>query len=468
MTARPSQQLTARTSTVPGQPSGAPPLGSRIAAAAASTVSLATLVVLVVFTAQELVYVAVSILCGALCISMPWIAATNRRFRWAAAVAAAALLGGAMGSLLAAGRGLVAVVAVFVGIAIASALGTLALRWEVRQVLAVRWHKVPAARNGVLLLNPRSGDGKAARVGLVDEARRRGIHLVMFEHGDNLRELAETAVSQGADVLGMAGGDGSQGVVAGVAADAGVPFICIPVGTRNHLALDLGIDRDDPVGALDAFGPARETSIDLGEVNGETFVNNVSLGIYARIVGSDEYRAAKRRTVAELLPELLGPGAMPSGLTVEGPEGRIADAAVIQVSNNPYRLSSLTGFGSRARLNGGALGVATLSVTRTTDVNRLVALEGAGHPERYKGWRQWTDQHVVVDGPPPLAAAVDGEARTWASPLRCRVRPGVLRVRIPPGQAGASPAFLRPPLSVTTFVGLARISWGRPSGIIGD
>ena len=178
-------------------------------------------------------------------------------------------------------------------------------------------------------------------------------------------------------------------MVAAVAATYQLPFVCIPAGTRNHLALDLGIDRDDPATALDAFGPARGTSIDLGEVKGEVFVNNVSIGLYAQIVASEKYREAKRRTVAEMLPDLVGPDAAPLGLIVEGPDGPIAGAQVIQVSNNPYRLSSLSGFGSRPSLNAGALGVATVTINRPIDVNRLVALEAAGRPERYEGWRQW-------------------------------------------------------------------------------
>ena len=154
-------------------------------------------------------------------------------------------------------------------------------------------------------------------------------------------------MTRGADALGMAGGDGSQAVVAAVAAEHGLPFVCIPAGTRNHLALDLGIDRDDPVGALDAFGSARESTIDLAEVNGEVFVNNVSLGLYAQVVASAEYRWAKRRTVAEMLPDLVGPDAASFGLSVDGPDGPVTSAQLIQISNNPYTLSSLAGFGSR-------------------------------------------------------------------------------------------------------------------------
>ena len=61
----------------------------------------------------------------------------------------------------------------------------------------------------------------------------------------------------------MAGGDGSQALVAQVAMEHDVAYVCIPAGTRNHLALDLGLDRDDVVGALDAFRAGTERPIDL-------------------------------------------------------------------------------------------------------------------------------------------------------------------------------------------------------------
>ena len=134
----------------------------------------------------------------------------------------------------------------------------------------------------------------------------------MLDADDDLGSLAVASVGEGADVVGMAGGDGSQAIVAAVAANHAVPFVCVPAGTRNHLALDLGVDRDDLVGALDAFGPARETRIDLATVNGRVFVNNVSLGVYAEIVSSDAYRDAKLETVSRALPDLVGRGSNPT------------------------------------------------------------------------------------------------------------------------------------------------------------
>ncbi|WP_268761378.1 diacylglycerol kinase family protein, partial [Frankia sp. AvcI1] len=165
---------------------------------------------------------------------------------------------------------------------------------------------VGAARRGVLLVNPRSGGGAADRHHLAQEAARRGITVVtLTEHAD-LRSLAEDAADHGADVVGMAGGDGSQALVADVARRRGMAFVCVPAGTRNHFALDLGLDRKDVVGALDAFDHAVEQRVDLGQLGDRVFVNNVSLGVYAEIVQSDSYRDAKMGTAAAMLPDLLG------------------------------------------------------------------------------------------------------------------------------------------------------------------
>ena len=143
----------------------------------------------------------------------------------------------------------------------------------------------------VLFINPRSGGGKAQHHHLVDHCRQKRIEPIVLEEGDDLASLAAAAVSSGADAIGMAGGDGSQAEVAAVAAAHDLPYVCVPAGTRNHFALDIGIDRDDVVGALDAFHHGSERRIDLAQVNGRVFVNNASMGLYGKIVQSPEYRA---------------------------------------------------------------------------------------------------------------------------------------------------------------------------------
>ena len=141
----------------------------------------------------------------------------------------------------------------------------------------------------------------------------------MFEPGDDLATLATAAVRDGADALGMAGGDGSQAAVAAVAAEHGL-YVCVPAGARNHFAFDLGIDRNDVVGALDAFVGV-ERRIDLGRVNGRVFVNNVAMGVYGAVVQSPAYREHKVRTMIDMLPELVGPGAEPFDLRFTGGNG---------------------------------------------------------------------------------------------------------------------------------------------------
>ena len=182
----------------------------------------------------------------------------------------------------------------------------------------------PAPRQPVLFFNPRSGGGKAERFSLADEARARGIEPIELKPGEDLEALVRGAVDRGADALAMAGGDGSQAIVAAIAAERGLPYACIPAGTRNHFALDLGVDRDDVVGALDAFVDGGERTVDLAEVNGRVFVNNVSLGLYAEAVQREGYRDAKLRTLLDTVPDVLGPGGGELDLRWTGPGGHDA------------------------------------------------------------------------------------------------------------------------------------------------
>ena len=220
----------------------------------------------------------------------------------------------------------------------------------------------------MLFINPWSGGGKAAKVGLAEEAAKRGIRTVELHKGDDLRQLVHDAVSAGADGVAAAGGDGTQAIVATAAAEHGLPFACIPAGTRNHFALDLGVDRDDVVGALDAFVDGGEHLVDLGEVNGRVFVNNVSMGLYAEAVQSKGYRNAKIRTLLDTVPAVFGPSGSELDLQWASPDGTVhASAATILVSNNPYRLGHAVGSGTRPRIDAGRLGVAVVPARGSGD-----------------------------------------------------------------------------------------------------
>ncbi len=305
---------------------------------------------------------------------------------------------------------------------------------------AVRGVRVGAANRPILILNPWSGGGKADAA-FTAEANARGIETVTLQRGDDLEQLARDAIVRGADVVGMAGGDGSQALVAGIASGHGVPFVCIPAGTRNHFALDLGVDRDDLVGSLDAFVDAHERVVDLARVNGRVFVNNVSFGVYAAIVQSDEYRNAKLDTAAKMLPELLGPDYDPFDFELDGPDSIAnCDPDLILVSNNVYKLGGVGGFGTRARLDEGVLGIIVIEVRSGAELAQLVTLSTAGRGSAYSGWHEWSSRTLEVRSGKPVDTGIDGEAVTLDSPVRLEVEPGALRVRIARHHPGVSPA----------------------------
>jgi diacylglycerol kinase family enzyme len=296
-------------------------------------------------------------------------------------------------------------------------------------------------------MNPKSGGGKVERFHLAAEAEKRGIRTIELHLGDDLRSLAEEAI-RSAPAIGMAGGDGSQAIVAEVAMRHEVPYVCVPAGTRNHLALDLGLDRDDVVVALDGFTDGVERKIDLALVNGKVFVNNVSLGVYAAIVQSDEYRDAKLRTMERMLPDLLGPDAHPLDLRFADGDGVRHDTAqLVMVSNNPYALERLLDAGSRPDLDTGTLGVFAVEIESPAQAAKLFALESMGRARSFGGWLQWSAPTFTVDSSAPIAAGVDGEAMTIDAPLRFESVPGALTVLLPPSAVGVSPAALSAGLS---------------------
>ena len=250
----------------------------------------------------------------------------------------------------------------------------------------------------------------------------------------------------------MAGGDGSQAVVAAVAAESGLPYACVPAGTRNHFALDLGVDRNDLVGALDAFVGGGEKRVDLAEVNGRVFVNNVSLGVYAEAVRREGYREAKLKTILDTLPDVIGPQGDGLDLRWTGADGtEHSSGAAILVSNNRYRLGHVVGSGTRPRIDDGLLGIAIAADLTGPD----------GRPNRpERPLREWTTRTFEVRADGPVAAGVDGESLVLDPPLRFAVRPRVLRVRIARAHPGASPSMPMPETLLGGMRALVGIAFG--------
>jgi diacylglycerol kinase family enzyme len=260
---------------------------------------------------------------------------------------------------------------------------------------------------GFLIVNPRSGTDRPSADELATEAEGRDISVHVLREGEDAVELAREA---DATALGIAGGDGSLAPIATVAIERGLPFVCVPFGTRNHFARDLGLDRDDPVGALAAFS-GDERPVDVGRVDGRVFLNNVSLGLYARLVHRREGHRRRRDALA---------GARALWLVARHRhrlqvkvDGEPVAARIVLVASNDYELS-LFSLGERLSLTDGLL-----------------------HLYTARGWvpREWKERSAsafTLDAHEPrLAGAIDGEPVVLEPPVRFEIAPRALRVLVP-------------------------------------
>ncbi len=435
---------------------------TRIAAIVALLTPVAMVAVAAVALAGDVAIAALAVAAAIVASGAIWFALTHRGIERFVGAALAALAGaGLVVILITHWRGLL-ILLVLVGLL---ALFGASARYALGRVAMTGSGTLPAtvagaARAAALIINLKSGGGKAERFDLAGRARELGVEPIVLRPGDDLLELAEGAIARGAEVVGMAGGDGSQALVATVAARRDVAHVCIPAGTRNHFALDLGLDRDDVVGALDAFTGGVERRIDLARVNERVFVNNASLGVYAKVVQSAAYREAKLETWVRLLPDLLGPDAEPLDLEFAMPDGNSCDdAPLILVSNNPYQLTQLAGAGTRERIDTGLLGIVAARVRSSGDVSRLVALELAGQVRRFSGLRSWSAPTFEVHSGGPVEVGLDGEALVLDPPLRFASLPGALRVRLP-RSAGLAPAARAVALTTGNLTALLRVARG--------
>jgi diacylglycerol kinase family enzyme len=318
---------------------------------------------------------------------------------------------------------------VLAGLAARAALAPERKDWEMPELPVGR-----PATHPFLIMNPRSGGGKVERFDLQRKAEERGAEVYLIDGPGpvDVEAVARQAVASGADLLGVAGGDGTQALVAGVAAEHGLPFVVITAGTRNHFALDLGLDRDDPAACLSALTDGVDLQVDLGLIGGRTFVNNASFGAYAEIVDTPQYRDDKLGSTLDLLPDLLS-GQRGTQLTAVAGDRRVTGPQAVLVANNPYGTGDLAGLGRRERLDKGVLGVVGIRVANARQAAGL--LRGA----RSGGLSLTIATEVVIDGhTPEIAVGVDGEALSLPRPVRCAIRPGALRVRVPRQRPGVA------------------------------
>jgi diacylglycerol kinase family enzyme len=254
----------------------------------------------------------------------------------------------------------------------------------------------------LLIVNPRSGRGGPEPEELVQAAERLGVETWVLQDGEDPAEIARFSDP---DVLGMAGGDGSLAPVADVAVQRDAAFVCVPFGTRNHFARDLGLDREDPIGALRAFN-GKERRVDVGRVDERLFLNNVSLGVYAHLVHRREKHRRRREAFARVRAwAILLTHHEPLGITIDDDP---IEARIVLVANNAYALK-FPSLGSRERLGEGKLHV------------------------YFPGAERIGERFVIDATAGRLQAAVDGEPDELKTPIEFLIEPRALRVLVPDG-----------------------------------
>jgi diacylglycerol kinase family enzyme len=315
----------------------------------------------------------------------------------------------------------------------------------------------PPARHPYLIMNPKSGGGKVEKFDLKRKAEELGAEVFLIDGPEpvDVAKVARQAVDRCADLLGVAGGDGTQALVAGIAAEHGIPFVVISAGTRNHFALDLGLDREDPAAGLNALSDGVELQVDLGVINGQTFVNNASFGAYAEVVETPAYRGDKLNTTLDTLPDLLQGHrgarlrALADGTEIEAPQALL-------VSNNPYGTGDIAGLGRRARLDRSVLGVVGVTVA---NARQAVGLLRGRHAT---GLSVLTAKQIEITADvPQIPVGVDGESILMSTPVSCVVSPRALRVWVPRDRPGVP--VPKPPRDWARLRYLAGISKTAPA-----
>ena len=309
----------------------------------------------------------------------------------------------------------------------------------------------PPARHPYLIMNPKSGGGKVEKFDLKSKAEELGAEVFLIDGAEpvDVAKVAREAVAQGADLLGVAGGDGTQALVAGIAAEHGIPFVVISAGTRNHFALDLGLNRENPSACLGALSDGVELRVDLGRINGQVFVNNASFGAYAEVVETPAYRDDKLNTTLNLLPDLLQ-GQRGVRLSARADDTEIRSPQALLVANNPYGTGDIAGLSRRARLDAGVLGVIGVKVRNVQQAIDL--LRG----RRAVGVRVLSTKKIEITADAPqIPVGVDGEALSMSTPVVCTISPGALRVWVPRDRPGIVPP--KPPINWARLWHLAGI-----------
>ena len=286
-----------------------------------------------------------------------------------------------------------------------------------------------------VLLNPRAGNQDATSVQhIADAFRAAGVETdIRPVEGASMAREATAAVTRGSEFVVAAGGDGTVSAAAAALAGSEVALGILPLGTLNHFAKDLGIPQDLGEAAR-VIVAGRTTRVDMGEVNGRLFLNNASVGMYARLISERTamQRIGRGKWLAHALAALrVWRQYRRLRIDVRTETVREVRTPFVFVGNNEYQLSGLE-LGGRKTLAGGRLHVCMAPGMSRGGVVRMIVAAVFGDVCTIEGFESFTAPEVALDADVRrLQASIDGEAVMLDNPLTFHHRPRVLKVIVP-------------------------------------
>lgn len=288
-----------------------------------------------------------------------------------------------------------------------------------------------------VVLNGRSGSGAASAsvTRIRDLCREAGRDVrVTTAMGKGIERAARAAVTDGCELLVAGGGDGTIGTVAALAAEAGIRFGVLPLGTRNHFARDLGLPLDLD-GAMQVILAGATRRVDLGEVNGRVFINNSSIGVYPRVVRFREklrkYGLAKwAAAIWAVLAVLRRHPFVGVRITADG-EPMVRRTPFVFIGNNEYRMEGLSA-ARRESLSDGVLALYVMNASGRRNLLWLAWQILRGRTAELKELEVFQVEDAEIElRRRSTHVALDGELVTMRGTLSYRVLPAALEVCAP-------------------------------------
>ena len=290
-----------------------------------------------------------------------------------------------------------------------------------------------------VIINGEAGSGHDDAVAgrLRDQFAANGMEatIVLARGGKDMVAAARAAVAQGVPMVAGGGGDGTQNAVAAELVGTGIPYGVLPMGTLNHFAKDLGIPLDLE-GAVRTIATGTPKQVDVGQVNGQVFLNNSSLGLYPDIVRDREKQQSR-----------LGRGKWPAALwatvsalrrypflsvRMQADATRLARRTpFVFIGNNEYIMEGLA-IGARSRLDAGTLSMYVAQRPGRLGLLRFALRALIGGLKEERDFDVLLAQDMTIETRHKhLHVAFDGEVEKMTTPLHYRVRPGALTVMVP-------------------------------------